>query len=171
MNVIARLEYELAYYDSAVHRFNHYTTRTPKLHHGDTQDRKTGEESSCILYVTLATSWKTLTQYSSPIRLSIAHSSNTQGTQHRNSTVNTIPNLFLSDHCKLPHCWRYSHHILSPDDWFKFKVLSFLRQNNIILISVTRTVYVAVNTRTVLQMLNWMQNNVLVIRYHNIYLG
>ena len=29
MNVIARLEYELAYYDSAVHRFHHYTTRTP----------------------------------------------------------------------------------------------------------------------------------------------
>ena len=29
MNVIARLEYELAYYDSTVHRFNHYTTRTP----------------------------------------------------------------------------------------------------------------------------------------------
>ena len=29
MNVIARLEYELAYYDSAVHRFNPYTTRTP----------------------------------------------------------------------------------------------------------------------------------------------
>ena len=29
MNVIARLEYELAYNDSAVHRFNHYTTRTP----------------------------------------------------------------------------------------------------------------------------------------------
>ena len=29
MNVIARLEYKLAYYDSAVHRFNHYTTRTP----------------------------------------------------------------------------------------------------------------------------------------------
>ena len=28
MNVIARLEYELAYYDSVVHRFNHYTTRT-----------------------------------------------------------------------------------------------------------------------------------------------
>ena len=31
MNVIARLEYELAYYDSAVHHFNHYTTRTPYL--------------------------------------------------------------------------------------------------------------------------------------------
>ena len=31
MNVIARLENELAYYDSAVHRFNHYTTRTPPL--------------------------------------------------------------------------------------------------------------------------------------------
>ena len=29
MNVIARLEFELAYYDSAVHRFNHYTMRTP----------------------------------------------------------------------------------------------------------------------------------------------
>ena len=29
VNVIARLEYELAYYDSAVHRFNPYTTRTP----------------------------------------------------------------------------------------------------------------------------------------------
>ena len=29
-NVIARLEYELAYYESAVHRFNHYTTRTPR---------------------------------------------------------------------------------------------------------------------------------------------
>ena len=29
MNVIARLEYELVYYDSAVHRFNHYATRTP----------------------------------------------------------------------------------------------------------------------------------------------
>ena len=31
VNVIARLEYELAYYDSAVHPFNHYTTRTPLL--------------------------------------------------------------------------------------------------------------------------------------------
>ena len=30
VNLIARLEYELAYYDSAVHRFNHYTTRTPQ---------------------------------------------------------------------------------------------------------------------------------------------
>ena len=29
VNVIVRLEFELAYYDSAVHRFNHYTTRTP----------------------------------------------------------------------------------------------------------------------------------------------
>ena len=28
VNVIARLEYELAYYDFAVHRFNHYTSRT-----------------------------------------------------------------------------------------------------------------------------------------------
>ena len=29
VNVIVRLEFEIAYYDSAVHRFNHYTTRTP----------------------------------------------------------------------------------------------------------------------------------------------
>ena len=29
VDVIARLKFELAYYDSAVHRFNHYTTRTP----------------------------------------------------------------------------------------------------------------------------------------------
>ena len=29
MNVIVQLEYELAYYDSAVQRFNHYTMRTP----------------------------------------------------------------------------------------------------------------------------------------------
>ena len=29
VNVIARPEYELAYYDSTVHRCNHYTTRTP----------------------------------------------------------------------------------------------------------------------------------------------
>ena len=35
VNIIARLEYELAYYDYAVHRFNHYTTKTlPK----NTQD-------------------------------------------------------------------------------------------------------------------------------------
>ena len=36
MNVIARLEFELAFYDSAVHRFNHYTTRT--RHHDDDDD-------------------------------------------------------------------------------------------------------------------------------------
>ena len=29
VNVIARLEYELAYYNPAVHRFNYYTMRTP----------------------------------------------------------------------------------------------------------------------------------------------
>ena len=34
MNVIALLEYELAYYDSAVHRFNHYTTRTTPFNLG-----------------------------------------------------------------------------------------------------------------------------------------
>ena len=33
VTVIARLEYELAYYDSAVHHFNHYTMRTPPWLH------------------------------------------------------------------------------------------------------------------------------------------
>ena len=32
VNVIAQLENELAYYDSTVHRFNHYTTRTTPYH-------------------------------------------------------------------------------------------------------------------------------------------
>ena len=31
VNIIARLENELAYYDFAVHRFNHSTTRTPPM--------------------------------------------------------------------------------------------------------------------------------------------
>ena len=31
VNVIARLEFELANFDPAVHRFNHYTTRTPTV--------------------------------------------------------------------------------------------------------------------------------------------
>ena len=34
MNVIARLEYELAYNDFAGDRFNHYTTRTPSFRFG-----------------------------------------------------------------------------------------------------------------------------------------
>ena len=42
VNVIARLEYELASYDSAVHRFNHYTTRTPLLYLLLNFDLKTG---------------------------------------------------------------------------------------------------------------------------------
>ena len=31
MNVTVQLDYKLAYYDSTIHRFNHYTTRTPPL--------------------------------------------------------------------------------------------------------------------------------------------
>ena len=34
MNVLAWLEYELANYESAIHRFNQYTTRTPPLSSG-----------------------------------------------------------------------------------------------------------------------------------------
>ena len=40
MNVIARLEYELAYYDSAVHRFNQYPTRTPQKNYIDISNDK-----------------------------------------------------------------------------------------------------------------------------------
>ena len=29
VNVIARLDFEIAFYDSEVHRFNHYIARTP----------------------------------------------------------------------------------------------------------------------------------------------
>ena len=29
VNIIAQLEFEIVYYNPAVHRFNHYTTRTP----------------------------------------------------------------------------------------------------------------------------------------------
>ena len=47
MNVIARLEYELAYNDSAVHRFNHYTTRAPldRISLGATTPGKSGPGS------------------------------------------------------------------------------------------------------------------------------
>ena len=48
MNVIARLEYELAYYDSAVHRFNHYTTRTPP---GRSSGQHPVSSHSCWMYV------------------------------------------------------------------------------------------------------------------------
>ena len=40
VNVITRLEFELAYYDSAVHRFNHYTTRTSDNNNTGTWLRK-----------------------------------------------------------------------------------------------------------------------------------
>ena len=60
MNVIARLEYELAYYDSAVHRFNHYTTRTPKQWcrwtesaRGSSQlNSRSGKVASCLPFFT-----------------------------------------------------------------------------------------------------------------------
>ena len=51
MNVIARLEYELAYYDSAVHRFNHYTTRTPPL------EKKVDGKYTRMLQAILNESW------------------------------------------------------------------------------------------------------------------
>ena len=31
MNIMARLKFELTYYDSAAQRFVHYTTRAPKI--------------------------------------------------------------------------------------------------------------------------------------------
>ena len=45
VNVIAWLEYELEYYDSAVHRFNHYITRTPPR-------VQILDETDCISYST-----------------------------------------------------------------------------------------------------------------------
>ena len=52
MNVIARLEYELAYYDSAVHRFNHYTTRTPVfIALGRSSGQHSVSSHSCWMYV------------------------------------------------------------------------------------------------------------------------
>ena len=45
MNVTARLEYELANYDSAGGRFNHYTTRTPPSVLGMTLNFIYGEAS------------------------------------------------------------------------------------------------------------------------------
>ena len=50
MNVIARLEYELAYYDSAVHRFNHYITRTPPKKEKE-KKKKTGENRKKIIFI------------------------------------------------------------------------------------------------------------------------
>ena len=43
MKVITRLEFELAYFDSAVHRFNHYTTRTPKRERERERERERGK--------------------------------------------------------------------------------------------------------------------------------
>ena len=44
VNVIARLEYELTYYDSAVHSFNHLTTRTPHDHLENTNGTPQAED-------------------------------------------------------------------------------------------------------------------------------
>ena len=52
-NVIARLEYELAYYDSAVNRFKHYTTRTPP--HTHKQGMQPSLEINCISHYAMGT--------------------------------------------------------------------------------------------------------------------
>ena len=53
VNVIAWLEYELAYYDSAVHRFNPYATRTPPFsdqsHYQMAVGANKSKDSQCIL--------------------------------------------------------------------------------------------------------------------------
>ena len=51
VNVIARLELELAYYDSAVRRFNHYTTRIPP--HQKEREKESGEvreRERCLIW-------------------------------------------------------------------------------------------------------------------------
>ena len=60
MNVIARLEHELAYYDSPVHRFNHYTTRIPianvvGFNIEGYSERKVGEITLIKKYIVLIT--------------------------------------------------------------------------------------------------------------------
>ena len=50
VNEIARLEYELAYNDSAVHRFNHYTTRTPSLSLGDLLVSQNPYRTFCVSF-------------------------------------------------------------------------------------------------------------------------
>ena len=55
MNVIARLEYELAYYDSAVNRFNHYTTRTPpavlfRTNPGSINPQRSSYTATCLQF-------------------------------------------------------------------------------------------------------------------------
>ena len=57
MNVIAWLEYELAYYDSAVHRFNHYTTRTPPPIFGEKIQWKKKRLKAFVLFENISRSW------------------------------------------------------------------------------------------------------------------
>ena len=60
MNVIARLEFELTYYDCAVHRFNHYTTRIPPQgpgrHYKTKQNKHRRIQWNCKDYITCL--WK-----------------------------------------------------------------------------------------------------------------
>ena len=53
MNIIARLEYELAYYNSSIHRLNHYTTLTPRRVKAKVLDcgRVVSSNSSCSLNI------------------------------------------------------------------------------------------------------------------------
>ena len=49
VNLIARLEFELAYYDSAVQRFNHYTTKTPPRSIVEYPQYPSTEDTVCVL--------------------------------------------------------------------------------------------------------------------------
>ena len=51
MNVISRLEFELVYDDSTVHRFNHYTTRTPSWIREMYGNRETFREIPAVIDV------------------------------------------------------------------------------------------------------------------------
>ena len=70
VNVIARLEHELAYYDSVVHRFNHYITRTPPMGQIDLYLRETFITSVWVkilrYYTKNAETSKTLRHYDIP---------------------------------------------------------------------------------------------------------
>ena len=51
VNVNARLEFELDYYDSAAYRFNHYTTRTPPVFFLAKEHNNCKDQNHCEIIV------------------------------------------------------------------------------------------------------------------------
>ncbi len=62
VNVIARLEYELAYYDPAVHRFNHYTMRTPRRGVLENKTNATSHPNIGLLKTAIEEEWNGMSE-------------------------------------------------------------------------------------------------------------